>query len=64
VCNSETVTVQNIKISFPDSIKIDEVYKLPFLGAKEKINIQVADNEISFTIPEIGKGMVILMKRN
>jgi hypothetical protein len=42
----------------------DEVYILPFLGVKEKIKTQTTANEISFAIPEIDKGMVIMVKRN
>jgi len=56
--------VKDVKISFDDSVGTDEVYILPFLGVKEKIKTQITANEISFTVPEIDKGTVIMVKRN
>ncbi len=55
-------TLKDIKISFPAEGS-DEVYILPFLGEKEKIDTRVNDNEISFTVPEIDRGAVIMIKR-
>jgi hypothetical protein len=64
VYDSEIRTIKEIEINYTKTIGSDEVYMLPFLGAKEKIKTQTVDSEISFTIPEIDKGMVIMVKRN
>jgi hypothetical protein len=63
VYDTEVKKIHDVKISFTDSFGTDEVYMLPFLGSKEKIKTQVIANEISLTIPEIDKGMVIMIKR-
>jgi hypothetical protein len=62
--DSEIRSVKNVKISFGNSVGSAEVYMLPFLGIKENIKTQMTENEISFTIPEIEKGMVIMIRRN
>jgi hypothetical protein len=62
--DSEIRSVKNVKISFGNSVGSAEVYMLPFLGIKENIKTQMTGNEISFTIPEIEKGMVIMIRRN
>ena len=62
--NSEPNTLKLIKVSYDDALGGDEVYLLPFLGVKEKINPQVNGKEINLTIPEIDKGMIVMIKRN
>jgi hypothetical protein len=64
VCDLETRTVKDVRISFESSVGSDDVNILPFLGNKKKVKTQVTGNEISFTIPEIERGMVIMIKRN
>jgi hypothetical protein len=64
VYDSGIKTVKDVKMSFADSVGTDEVYMLPFLGNKEKVNTQVTADEINFTIPEIERGMLIIIKRN
>ncbi len=56
-------TLKDIKISYPVSEGSGEVYILPFLGEKERINTQVNGNEISFTVPETDRGAVIMINR-
>jgi len=56
--------IKDVKISFNNSVGTDEVYILPFLGVKEKLKTQTIANEISFTVPEIDKGTVVVIKRN
>ena len=62
-CDSENKNIKDIKISYTGSIGSDEVYTLPFLGKKEKVKTSKTENEISFTIPEIQRGMVVIIKR-
>jgi hypothetical protein len=64
VYDSGVRTIKNIEISYSDSIASSEVHQLPFLGAAEKVNTRVSDNVVSFTIPEIDRGMVVMIKRN
>lgn len=56
--------IKDVKISFDDSVGTDEVYMLPFLGVKKKLDTQVTPSEINFTIPEIERGAVIMIKRH
>lgn len=63
VYDSEIRSVKNVKISFDSSVGSSDVNILPFLGNKEKVKTQIAGNEISFTIPELEKGMVIMIRR-
>lgn len=62
--NSDIRRLRDIRISFPESTGSDEVYMLPFLGETEPIKARLTGNEYSFTIPEIDKGMVIILRRN
>ena len=62
-CDTENKNITDVKISYTSSIGGDEVYTLPFLGRKEKVNTLKTENEISFTIPEIQRGMVVIIKR-
>jgi hypothetical protein len=62
-CNNENRNINNIKISYLNSFGSDEVYVLPFLGVKEKISTQTIHNEIKLVIPEVERGMVIMIKR-
>ncbi len=64
IYDSNVGTVKDVKISFPDAVGSNEVYMLPFLGTTEQIKTRVTGDEISFTIPETGRGMVIMIKRN
>jgi hypothetical protein len=64
VYDSDIRKIKDVKISFTNSVGTDEVYMLPFLGVKEKLNTQVTPSEINFTIPEIERGTVIMIKRN
>lgn len=64
IYNSDNKTIKDVGISFSDSTGSDEVYMIPFLGTKERIKTQTSGNSISFTIPEIDRGMVIMIKRN
>jgi hypothetical protein len=63
-CESNIKTLKEIKIAYNNSVGSEEVYVLPFLGDKEKIKTQVTGSEINFIIPEVERGMVILIKRN
>jgi hypothetical protein len=63
IYDSDDKRLRNVKISYDNSIGTDEVYILPFLGKPEQINTRLTGNEISLTIPEIGKGMVLMIKR-
>jgi len=62
--NSEPRKLKQIKVSYDNSLGGDEVYLLPFMGVEEKINPQVNGKEINLTIPEVDKGMVVMIKRN
>lgn len=63
-CDSKIKTLKDIKISYANSVGSEEVFILPFLGEKEKIKTKTSGNEINFIIPEIERGMVIMIKRN
>lgn len=62
-CDTEERNIRDVKISYTGSIGGDEVYALPFLGTKEKVTTLKTENETSFTIPEVERGMVIIIKR-
>lgn len=62
-CDTDNRNITDVKISYAGSIGGDEVYTLPFLGTKEKVKTLKTENEISFTIPEIERGMVVIIKR-
>lgn len=62
-CDAEERNIKDIKISYTGSIGGDEVYALSFLGTKEKVTTLKTENETSFTIPEVERGMVIIIKR-
>lgn len=62
-CESKSKSLKDIKISYSDSIGSEDVYVLPFLGDKEKIVANKNGNKISIIIPEIERGMVIIIKR-
>lgn len=62
-CNIDNRNIADVKISYTNSFGGDEVYTLPFLGKKEKVKTLKTENEISFTIPEIQRGMVVIIKR-
>ncbi len=62
--NNPEKTPGTVRVSMPASSAGSEVYMLPFLGQKEKIETHTAANEISFTVPEIDRGAVIMIKRN
>ena len=62
-CDAEERNIRDVKISYTGSIGGDEVYALPFLGTKEKVTTLKTENETSFTIPEIERGTVIIIKR-
>ncbi len=55
-------TLRDIKISYPASEGMSEVYILPFLGEKEKLETRITDDRIDFTVPEIDRGAVIMIK--
>ncbi|HSD62208.1 MAG TPA: hypothetical protein VLB50_00360, partial [Ignavibacteriaceae bacterium] len=61
---ADNKTVKNVSISYSGSIGSDEVYILPFLGEPGRITSGISGNVISFNIPEIDKGMVVMIKRN
>lgn len=63
-CGSENKVLKGIKISYNDSIGSEDAYVLPFLGAKEKIITNRTGDEISFIIPEINKGTVVIINRS
>ncbi len=56
-------TLKDVKVSCPVSEGSGEVYILPFMGEKEKLNSRVTGNEISFAVPEIDRGAVIMINR-
>ncbi len=56
-------TLNDVKITCPAAVAGGEVYMLPFLGDKEKIKTRVTGKKISFTVPELGRGAVIMIKR-
>jgi hypothetical protein len=62
-CDTDNKNITDIKIIYASSIGGDEVYTLPFLGTKEKVKTLKTENETSLTIPEIERGMVIIIKR-
>ena len=62
-CDTDNRNITDVKISYASSIGGDEVYTLPFLGTKEKVKTLKTENEISITIPEIERGMVVIIKR-
>lgn len=62
-CDAEERNIKDIKISYTGSIGGDEVYALSFLGTKEKVTTLKTENETSFTIPEVERGTVIIIKR-
>lgn len=62
-CDAEERNIKDIKISYTGSIGGDEVYALSFLGTKEKVTTLKTENKTIFTIPEIERGMVIIIKR-
>lgn len=61
---SNAKKLKDIKISYTNSIGSEEVFMLPFLGDKEKIKTKKLGSEINIVIPEVERGMVILIKRN
>ena len=62
-CDAEERNIRDVKISYTGSIGGDEVYALSFLGTKEKVTTLKTENKTIFTIPEIERGMVIIIKR-
>jgi hypothetical protein len=64
IYDSGVKTLKDVRISYTDSVGSEEVYMLPFLGTTEQLKTQVTGNETSFTIPEIERGTVIMIKRN
>jgi hypothetical protein len=64
IYDADVKKIDNVKISFTNSVGTDEVYMLPFLGVKKKLDTRVTSSEINFTIPEIERGTVIMIKRN
>ncbi len=56
-------TLKGVKVSCPASEVSGEVYILPFMGDKEKVDARLSENELSFTIPELDRGAVIMIKR-
>lgn len=56
--------LKEVKISCPASEGSDEVYILPFLGKKEKLETRKTGDRINFTVPEIGRGAVIMIKKS
>jgi len=63
-CESNVKTLKDIKISYSNSVGSQEVFAIPFLGDKEKIKTKKLGSEINFIIPEVERGMVILIKRS
>jgi hypothetical protein len=62
-CESKDKVLKGIKISYSDSIGSENVYALPFLGKKEKIKTNKTNDEISFVIPVIGRGTVVIINK-
>lgn len=62
-CTGENKETTGVKINFPQSLQIEDIYALPFLGKKEKISTQSNNGLISISIPEIEKGTVIIVNR-
>ncbi len=56
-------TLKNVKISCQITSGNPEVYVLPFLEEKQKIQSLSTRDGISFTVPEIDRGTVIMIKR-
>lgn len=63
VCELDNKKIRNINISFNKNFGSEEVYILPFLGEMERINTNQKNDTINFTLPEIERGTVILIKR-
>ncbi len=62
-CDSEEKTIKNINISFNNNLGSEDVYLLPFLGNKEKVKTNKVDESINFSLPEIDRGTVVIIKR-
>ena len=62
-CESKDKALKGIEISYSDSIGSENVYTLPFLGKKEKIKTNKTNDEISFVIPVIGRGTVVIINK-
>jgi hypothetical protein len=62
-CNSNAKMLKNIKVSYDNSIGSEDVYILPFLGKKQKIETVKKGDEISFVVPEIDRGAVLMINR-
>lgn len=62
-CDTDNRKITDIKISYASTIGGDEVYTLPFLGKKEKVKTLKTENDINLTIPEIERGIVVIIKR-
>lgn len=63
-CEVTNKNLSNIKITIDASLGIKDVYALPFLGNKTKINTEVNDGNVSITVPEVERGTVIIINRN
>jgi hypothetical protein len=62
-CSSINKTIKNINISFKDNLGTQDIYTLPFLGKKEKVETNRVNESINFSLPEIDRGTVVLIKR-
>jgi len=62
-CSSNNKVLKNIKIRYNNSFGSEDVFLLPFLGKKEKIETVKKGDEISFVVPEINRGAVLIINR-
>ncbi len=56
-------SLKDVTISYDKSLATDEVFELPFLKEKIKLNTIDKDGKFRFTVSEIDKGTVIIINR-
>ncbi len=62
-CNLNDKSLKDIKISYDISLASNNVTILPFLGEETKLEVTQDEQEFSFIIPEINRGMVIIINK-
>jgi len=62
-CNSNDKSIKKIKIFYDESLGNEDVSILPFLGKETKLEVTRDEQEFSFIIPEINRGMVVIINK-
>ncbi|HSR16693.1 MAG TPA: hypothetical protein VLM39_01275, partial [Ignavibacteriaceae bacterium] len=62
-CNSNDKSIKKIKIFYNESLGNEDVSILPFLGKETKLEVTRDEQEFSFIIPEINRGMVVIINK-